>query len=78
MKNIKNIDVLNIFQIIGKTFKILSERERKLLRQRYGLEDGSPRTLEDLAKEYKVSRERIRQIEQKAIEKINLVLEYEE
>lgn len=79
MKNIKKqLDVLSIFQTIGRTFKVLSERERKLLRMRYGLEDGTPRTLEEIAKEEKVSRERIRQIEQKAIEKIKLVIKYEE
>jgi RNA polymerase primary sigma factor len=45
----------------------LPEREQKILRLRYGLEDGRFRTLEEVGKEYNVTRERIRQIEAKAL-----------
>ena len=48
----------------------LSERERKILELRYGLLDGSPRTLEEVGKQYNVTRERIRQIEAKALRKL--------
>ncbi len=48
----------------------LSEREEKVLRFRYGLDDGCPRTLEEVGKIFKVTRERIRQIEVKALRKL--------
>lgn len=48
----------------------LSERERKVLELRFGLNDGTPRTLEEVGKEFSVTRERIRQIEAKAIRKL--------
>ncbi|MEI7652872.1 MAG: RNA polymerase sigma factor RpoD [bacterium] len=48
----------------------LSPREQKVLIMRFGLEDGKPRTLEEVGKEFKVTRERIRQIEAKAIRKL--------
>jgi RNA polymerase primary sigma factor len=48
----------------------LSDREKKVLIMRFGLDDGKPKTLEDVGKEFKVTRERIRQIEAKAIRKL--------
>ena len=48
----------------------LTEREEKVLRLRFGLEDGRPRTLEEVGKEFNVTRERIRQIEAKALRKL--------
>ena len=48
----------------------LSERERKVLEQRFGLSDGYSRTLEEVGKEFRVTRERIRQIEAKALRKM--------
>ncbi|HWI56499.1 MAG TPA: RNA polymerase sigma factor RpoD, partial [Bacillota bacterium] len=48
----------------------LSERERKILEMRFGLTDGQDRTLEDIGKMYNVTRERIRQIEAKALRKL--------
>jgi RNA polymerase primary sigma factor len=48
----------------------LSERERKVLELRFGLVDGYARTLEEVGKQYKVTRERIRQIEAKALRKM--------
>ena len=47
-----------------------SEREEKVLRFRYGLDDECPRTLEEVGKIFKVTRERIRQIEVKALRKL--------
>ena len=48
----------------------LTERERKVLEQRFGLADGYSRTLEEVGKEFRVTRERIRQIEAKALRKM--------
>ncbi|MEG7531695.1 MAG: RNA polymerase sigma factor RpoD [Hungatella sp.] len=48
----------------------LTEREQKVLKLRFGLSDGRPRTLEEVGKEFKVTRERIRQIEAKALRKL--------
>ncbi len=48
----------------------LSEREQKVLRLRFGLDDGRARTLEEVGKEFHVTRERIRQIEAKALRKL--------
>src|SRR5437016_8028104 len=48
----------------------LSERERRVLELRFGLADGRPRTLEEIGKEFNLTRERIRQIEAKALAKL--------
>ena len=48
----------------------LAERERKVISLRFGLEDGHPRTLEEVGREFGVTRERIRQIEAKALRKL--------
>lgn len=50
--------------------KDLTDREERVLRLRYGLDDNRPRTLEEVGKEFGVTRERIRQIEAKAIKKL--------
>ena len=48
----------------------LAERERKVIKFRFGLEDGHPRTLEEVGREFGVTRERIRQIESKTLAKL--------
>ena len=48
----------------------LTEREREVVRMRYGLDDGSPRTLEEVGRFFEVTRERVRQIELRAIKKL--------
>ncbi len=48
----------------------LNERERAVLEQRFGLKDGNPRTLEEVGRQFNVTRERIRQIEAKALRKL--------
>ena len=48
----------------------LTDREQKVLKLRFGLADGRPRTLEEVGKEFHVTRERIRQIEAKALRKL--------
>ena len=54
---------------LSGVLKSLTPREEKVLRLRFGLEDGRPRTLEEVGKEFNVTRERIRQIEAKALRK---------
>lgn len=48
----------------------LTEREQEVLRQRFGLDDGKPKTLEEVGRQFHVTRERIRQIEAKALRKL--------
>ena len=48
----------------------LTEREQKVLRLRFGLDDGRPRTLQEVGRQFNVTRERIRQIEAKALRKL--------
>lgn len=56
-------------QLMG-VLETLTPREQKVIRLRYGLEDGHPRTLEEVGREFSVTRERIRQIEAKALRKL--------
>ena len=55
---------------INNVLQGLTEREEKVLRLRFGLQDGRTRTLEEVGKEFNVTRERIRQIEAKALRKL--------
>ena len=55
---------------LSEVLSSLTERERKILELRFGLVDGYARTLEEVGKQYKVTRERIRQIEAKALRKL--------
>jgi RNA polymerase primary sigma factor len=55
---------------LAKVLDSLSERERKVIELRFGLDDGHPRTLEEVGREFGVTRERIRQIESKTLCKL--------
>ena len=55
---------------LAEVLKTLTPREARVLSLRYGLEDGNPKTLEEVGKEFNVTRERIRQIEAKALRKL--------
>lgn len=55
---------------VGDILGILTEREQKILKMRFGLEDGKSHTLEEVGQEFSVTRERIRQIEAKALSKL--------
>ena len=55
---------------LSSVLSTLTEREEKVLRLRFGLEDGRQRTLEEVGQEFQVTRERIRQIEAKALRKL--------
>jgi RNA polymerase primary sigma factor len=73
-KSAENPSEVTSFNLLkGKLSEVLnglSERERKILELRYGLADGYPRTLEEVGRQYNVTRERIRQIEAKALRKL--------
>jgi RNA polymerase primary sigma factor len=55
---------------IGDALQKLTERERRIIVLRYGLEDGRFRTLEEVGRDFGITRERIRQIEAKALRKL--------
>ena len=55
---------------LDEVLSTLTEREQKVLRLRFGMSDGRARTLEEVGKEFDVTRERIRQIEAKALRKL--------
>ena len=55
---------------VAKLLSVLTEREREILCLRYGLDRGNPRTLEEVARLFRLTAERIRQIERRAIEKL--------
>ena len=57
-------------ELLVEVLGTLTEREQKVLRLRFGLDDGRARTLEEVGKEFNVTRERIRQIEAKALRKL--------
>ena len=55
---------------VARALAELTEREREVLEQRFGLKDGYSRTLEEVGRQFQVTRERIRQIEAKALRKM--------
>ena len=55
---------------ISDVLDTINERERAVIEQRFGLRDGNPRTLEEVGRQFNVTRERIRQIEAKALRKL--------
>lgn len=57
-------------EAVGAVLNTLTEREQKVLKLRFGLDDGRTRTLEEVGREFDVTRERIRQIEAKALRKL--------
>ncbi|MCD6193298.1 MAG: sigma-70 family RNA polymerase sigma factor, partial [Candidatus Aminicenantes bacterium] len=60
----------NLREQIEEALKTLTEREAKVLKMRFGLGDGNEHTLEEVGQQFKVTRERIRQIEAKALRKL--------
>ena len=65
-----NVESVRLREHIDALLGDLKERERQVIVLRFGLEDGHPRTLEEVGKEFNVTRERIRQIEAKALRKL--------
>lgn len=65
-----NVEAVMLREHIDLLLQDLKDRERQVIVLRFGLEDGHPRTLEEVGKEFNVTRERIRQIEAKALRKL--------
>ena len=61
---------VNLRDHINEALKTLAEREAKVLKMRFGLGDGNEHTLEEVGQQFRVTRERIRQIEAKAVRKL--------
>ena len=66
----KGLDYKLLKEQVEDVLHTLTERERRVLQFRFGLEDGRSRTLEEVGREFGVTRERIRQIEAKALRKL--------
>ena len=62
-------------EVVTRVLRSLTERESRVLQLRYGVEDGQSRTLEQVGREFNVTRERIRQIEARAFRKLGIRLE---
>ena len=61
---------MNLREQLGHVLSSLTEREAKVIEMRFGLKDGNEHTLEEVGQEFQVTRERIRQIEAKALRKL--------
>jgi RNA polymerase primary sigma factor len=72
------LEEVTSFEAVSKWLEALSASERKIIRLRFGLHDTDPRTLDSIGNIFGVTRERIRQIEAKALEKLRKILESEE
>ena len=66
----QNADARLLKERISEVLKSLAPREREVIELRFGLKDGTPRTLDEVAKQYGITRERIRQIEARGIHKL--------
>jgi RNA polymerase primary sigma factor len=62
------------FEKVSSWLEQLSEQEKKIIVLRYGLDDGDPQTLEAIGKRFGITRERVRQVESKALEKLRRII----
>lgn len=69
------LEDLNKYEIVSKWFSSLSDNEQKILTLRFGLDDKEPQTLDTIGRSFGVTRERIRQIEAKSLEKLRKYIE---
>jgi RNA polymerase primary sigma factor len=69
------LEDVNKYEVISKWFDTLSETEKKILTLRFGLADKEPETLDTIGRSFGVTRERIRQIEAKSLEKLRKIVE---
>ncbi|MBE0596925.1 MAG: sigma-70 family RNA polymerase sigma factor [Desulfuromonadales bacterium] len=69
------VEDLDKFEQVAQWLKTLSDNEREILSLRFGLEDREPQTLDTIGQKFGVTRERIRQIEAKSLEKLRVIME---
>lgn len=69
---------LNLKSLVARTLKVLSDRNGSILALRHGVEGGQRNTLESIGKKYKITRERVRQIEEASYDKIRNSNEFDE
>lgn len=72
------LEDLNKYELLSAWFGTLSESEKKILTLRFGLDDKEPQTLDTIGRSFGVTRERIRQIEAKSLEKLRKIVESHE
>lgn len=68
---------LDEYEFLLSKVELLNERERKIVKMRFGIEDGKSRTLQEISEVYNITRERIRQIINRALRKLREMCEYE-
>jgi RNA polymerase primary sigma factor len=69
------LEDINKFELVTQWLESLSENERKIISLRFGLDDKDPQTLDVIGRSFGVTRERIRQIEAKSLEKLKKIVE---
>lgn len=69
------LEDINRYEMVSKWFATLTESEQKILTLRFGLDDKEPQTLDTIGRSFGVTRERIRQIEAKSLEKLRKIVE---
>jgi RNA polymerase primary sigma factor len=69
------LENLNKYRHVSEWFETLTENEKSILTLRFGLDDTDPQTLDTIGKQFGVTRERIRQIEAKSLEKLRRLSE---
>jgi RNA polymerase primary sigma factor len=69
------LEDINKYEIVSQWFQTLSDSEKKILTLRFGLDDKEPQTLDTIGRSFGVTRERIRQIEAKSLEKLRNLVE---
>lgn len=72
------LEDINKFELVSEWLGSLSENEQKIIAMRFGLEDKEPQTLDTIGRSFGVTRERIRQIEAKSLEKLRKMLQQSE
>jgi RNA polymerase primary sigma factor len=72
------LEDINKFELVSKWLESLSENEQKIISMRFGLQDKDPQTLDTIGRSFGVTRERIRQIEAKSLDKLRKLVEQSE
>lgn len=72
------LEDINKFELVSKWLESLSENEQKIISMRFGLQDKDPQTLDTIGRSFGVTRERIRQIEAKSLDKLRKFVEQNE